>query len=301
MTSTTKIVNGYTIPASCDTEKLLLSKKNAHERDAHIFFDEEPHTYYISGKSDYVSCTTFIHQFFEDFNADKIVHDMTSNMDTFTSGGKHYEKYGSLYVDGMTRDELKRKILQSWDVNRIQAATLGTNLHRNIELFYNKEPVFDNSKEFKYFLSFNIIESASDMVPYRTEWLIYDESCKICGSIDMIYYNPKTKEYHMVDWKRSKEIKTDSFRGKMGLEPLVNVPDCNYFHYALQLNLYRYILEENYNIIISSMRIVVLHPNNSNFIEYDIPAMNEEIYKIVEHQKDKNVKKKQKKIDLTSG
>ena len=38
-----------------------LSKKNFHERDAHISFDEGPHIYTIDGDSDYMSVTTWNH------------------------------------------------------------------------------------------------------------------------------------------------------------------------------------------------------------------------------------------------
>lgn len=36
-----------------------LSKKNPHERDTHISFDEGPHIYTIDGDSDYMSVTTW--------------------------------------------------------------------------------------------------------------------------------------------------------------------------------------------------------------------------------------------------
>ena len=40
-------------------EPTFLSKKNAHQRDAHISFDEGPHIYTIDGDSDYMSVTSW--------------------------------------------------------------------------------------------------------------------------------------------------------------------------------------------------------------------------------------------------
>ena len=50
-----------------------LQKKNPHERDTHITFDEEPHIYTIDGDSNYMSVTTWNHKHFEQFDADKII------------------------------------------------------------------------------------------------------------------------------------------------------------------------------------------------------------------------------------
>ena len=50
-----------------------LSKKNAHERDSHITFDEGPHIYTIDGDSDYTSVTSWNHSHFPKFNADLII------------------------------------------------------------------------------------------------------------------------------------------------------------------------------------------------------------------------------------
>ena len=41
---------------------LKLEKINKHVRDERIVFDEEPHIYYVDGKSDNISVTTFIHK-----------------------------------------------------------------------------------------------------------------------------------------------------------------------------------------------------------------------------------------------
>ena len=34
---------------------------------------------------------------------------------------------------------------------------------------------------------------------YRTQWSVYDDVRMIAGQIDAVFYNPTTREYHMVD------------------------------------------------------------------------------------------------------
>jgi hypothetical protein len=55
--------------------------------------------------------------------------------------------------------------------------------------------------------------------------------------------------------------------------------DCNYSHYSLQLNVYRRILQEKYNMKITKLALVVLHPDNpyENYEVIDVPMLDKEI------------------------
>ena len=88
-----------------------LAKKNAHERDSHITFDEGPHIYTIDGDSGFTSVTTWNHSHFEHFDADAIIANMMRSPN-WQLGHKYY---------GMTPDEIKA----SWDKNRDEAAAAG--------------------------------------------------------------------------------------------------------------------------------------------------------------------------------
>ena len=43
-----------------------------------------------------------------------------------------------------------------------------------------------------------------------------------------------------------------------------HIPYTNFFHYSLQLNVYKRILEKNYNKKVKEMFLVCLHPENFN-------------------------------------
>ena len=90
-------------------------------------------------------------------------------------------------------------------------------------------------------------------------------------------------EYHMVDWKRSKEICTAGFQGRNMKRPLHDLADCNLEHYWLQPNLNRDTLQRYYEdstgkpIVVKTMSLCVCHPNlieqGHTYREYRIRGM----------------------------
>ena len=245
-----------------------LEKKNKHIRDSHIQFDEKPHIYYIDDKKVETSVTSFIHNFFPEFNGNKIA-------ELCVKKGRNNEK--SEYF-GMT----KTMVLNKWEKNRVLAAELGTALHKSIELFYNDEICDDdivNSQEYSFFKDF---VKDNDMIPYRTEWEVYHEEANLAGSIDMVFKNDDGS-YSIYDWKRSKKIEKSS-KYEFGKEPLDHLPHCNFWHYSLQLNTYKYILETKYNLNIKDMYLVVLHPNFKKYQKVIVPNLQTDVNLIISNR-----------------
>lgn len=272
-----------------------LKNLNSHQRDSNIVFYEPTHKYTVLNdkESKYTSVTTWNHSHFEAFNADKIINKMMSS-NNWQIGHKYY---------GKTPDEIKR----IWDDNRDSAAKYGTQMHYLIECFMNLGQFMDpcdsirlldlfcfymeNTNimdvchdsnypidiEFKYFLNF--VQAYPDLIPFRTEWVIYDEELKLSGSIDMLFTD-KNGKYHIYDWKRSKDIvKSNSWFKFSHVDDLSHIPDTNYWHYCLQLNTYKAILQRKYNITIDSMFLVCLHPDNknNNFILFKVVDLQKEL------------------------
>ena len=227
-----------------------LAKKNPHPRDKCISFDEGPHIYTINGDSVYMSVTTWNHSHFEPFDADKIIDKMMMG-----------RKWGPAHKYwGQTKEEIKA----GWKANGKAASEAGTNMHYNIECFYNDMDVEIDLDciEFDYFLDFEN-DYGQYMKPYRTEWMIWDQELKFAGSIDMIFEN-SDGTLEIYDWKRSVGIKKEN-RWQSSITPCIaHLPDSNYWHYCLQLNTYKALLEKNYGKKIRGMYLVCLHPNNEN-------------------------------------
>jgi hypothetical protein len=91
----------------------------------------------------------------------------------------------------------------------------------------------------------------------------------------MVYKKPDGT-LAIYDWKRAKEIKYENKYQKM-YPPLNHLPDTNYWHYSLQLNIYRRILQEHYDVVVSELALVILHPNNSSYQVVRLNMMDDEV------------------------
>jgi hypothetical protein len=244
-----------------------------HERDDHIQFDEGTHTYTIDGVKDgWISCTGFLHQFFEHFDADAVIAKMM----------KSPKWYESKYF-GMTADAIKKQ----WSDKGAASSSAGTRMHLDIEHYYNALPAGGleadqwepcEGTEWDHFCKYQEAYG-SQFTPYRTEWIVFDKEYKIAGSIDMVYMK-SDGTLAIYDWKRIEELKTENKWGS-GLGPISHLPDTNYWHYSLQLNIYRYILQKHYGFVVSELALVILHPNNPSWRVAKLNIMDEEVMEML--------------------
>ena len=196
---------------------------------------------------------------------------------------------------GMTPQEIKAQ----WNTNKDNVANAGTDLHYDIECFmndkrflfkythkelyeiYNSDTSEDKKKEkpkeWQYFINF--VKDTPQLKPFRTEWTVYDEDLKLAGSIDMIYENDDDT-LSIYDWKRCKEITRINNFNKFALKECINyMPDSNFWHYCIQLNTYKGILERKYNKVIKELYLVRLHPDaeENNYELIKLPMITKEI------------------------
>ncbi len=246
----------------------FLAQKNSHERDTHISFDEGPHIYTIDGDSDYTSVTSWNHSHFPEFNSELVITKMMAS-----------PKWPQSPYFGMTKQEIKDK----WKNDGIAASEAGTRMHYDIEGFYNNMKMEDNDTlEWKYFKEFNDA-IGSKLEPYRTEWMVWDKDLRLAGSIDMIFAN-SDGTLQIYDWKRVKEIKKENRWDSAKVDCISHLPHSNFWHYSLQLNTYKSIIERNYGKKVSKMFLVCLHPNNKNnsYLSYEVSSLSQEMKDLIE-------------------
>jgi hypothetical protein len=273
----------------------ILCIKNAHPRDKNIKFEEEGHKYTIfddsiglgSESGSYTSVTTWNHTHFPHFDADAIIKKMMSG-----KAWKPGHKYWGLTADG---------IKDLWNSKRDDAAGAGTQLHYEIECFMNSNILrfdythlellqqhnmlikydkryLDFGKEWDYFMKF--VFDFPQLKPYRTEWTIYHEELRLAGSIDMVYENPDGT-LSIYDWKRSSDIVNVNAWDKRATTKEIDwMPDCNFWHYALQLNTYKAILELKYGKIVKDLFLVRLHPDSTDYELIQVPDLKHDIEKL---------------------
>jgi hypothetical protein len=270
--------------------KPILSNVYGVERDSLIKFYARGHKYEIlSDKgSKYTSVTTWNHSHFPKFDADKII----DNIFKSKSWGPDHKYWGQ------TAEQIKA----SWKANGEQVAGAGTNLHERIENFmnneklkpgYNLKDLYENYNntleaqhlEWEYFLKF--VNDNPELKPYRTEWMIFHEEMKLAGSIDMVFENDDGT-LSIYDWKRSKEITKVNNWNQYALNPLISeMPDTNFWHYSLQLNTYKRILEEKYDKKVTKLCLVRLHPNaeEKTYELLEVPILDKEMTSLFEERR----------------
>jgi hypothetical protein len=242
--------------------------------DKYISFEPKEHIYMYKGQTELTPVSSIISKFFRPFD--------TISM----SEHKAYKERRN-----------QREIIEEWDAKGKESRDVGTFMHEQIEAFLNGNPTstvtrFTYSGEFvnidkKVSISTEIIYfkkflSENHILPFRTEWYIYDLAHKIAGTIDLLCRNGE--EFDIYDWKRSQKVSPNETIWNYGINGLGNVPDTNFYHYALQQNIYKYILEKNYGIKIKTMYLVVLHYANDGYKKFQIPDMRKEINIIMSQQ-----------------
>ncbi len=233
---------------------------NSHPRDSRLLFDPESHTYYIEGRP-LKSVTTLVEECFPQFDA-------------------LYWAHRKAPQEGLTPEELMAK----WEAEACRARDLGTTMHDKIERYYLGEDSGDDTDAYRLFRCFAAVNR---LYPFRTEWRIYLEEYGIAGTLDFLERTPDGT-YNIYDWKRSRKLinrfgmveATSPFR-KTGLHPISHLPDCSYYHYALQVSVYRYILEQKYGINVNKMRLGVFHPSYSGYYIVDLPYLRNEVISIL--------------------
>ena len=72
---------------------------------------------------------------------------------------------------------------------------------------------------------------------------------------------------------------------KFATHPAIeHIPDTNYWHYALQLNIYKYILQSKYNKTVTDLYIIVLHPEAKNYQRIKLPDLQSEVAELFEER-----------------
>ena len=228
---------------------------HSHERDNLLSFDSVNHIYTHANGLTFKSVTTLVEECFEKFDVD-------------------YWAPRIAKKSGITESDLRAQ----WEAKAENARTLGTLMHSKIEKYYLGEtPVTDETLRL-----FELFTRDNNLNPYRTEWAIYDEESGIAGTLDFLDYTDG--QFTIYDWKRSDKIIENgqplisNRYNKTAYPPISHIPDTTYWHYALQLSIYRYILQKNYDITIRSNRLAIFHPSYQTYHLIDVPYLEKEAH-----------------------
>ncbi|MCC6253098.1 MAG: hypothetical protein IT238_11635 [Bacteroidia bacterium] len=226
-----------------------------------IAFDEESHKYVHpkdeTGNAEYISVTTLIERFFP-FDLKR-------------------------YIERKAEEENRTEedVLDEYLLMRDEAAEKGTYLHNQIECFLKQNEFDSDSKEFELFLDFYNKEiKPRNLLFFDAERMIFSDKYNVAGTIDCLFKKENKDEYVMLDWKRSKKLIIDGrpriFGYGYALSELSSLDNSSFNRYCLQQNIYKHIAETEYAMKISSMKLIVLHENYTDYHVVDVPLMKKE-------------------------
>ena len=223
--------------------------------DKSVVFDSESHTY-TKNKKKLISVTTFIHKYKNEFDSD------------------FFSKKIALR-EGKTQKE----ILDLWSAKAKKSCDIGTAIHKIFEDYINGDYAVLNGEiqiEFlelpiEYYLEFHLkakvaIQFIKDffvtnrLIPVYTEHIVYNDF--LAGQIDLICKDQKNN-FYILDFKTNDKIEKYSYNKKM-LKEFNFLNDSNYYHYSLQLSIYKNMFKES-NIF--KLYIIHIKQNEYEIIE----------------------------------
>jgi hypothetical protein len=237
-----------------------------------IAFKSEDHTYISINdeKINWISVTSLINNFKKSFDAKKVAEKVSKN--------KKSKWYGLNPLD----------IQNIWACESLRATTLGTYYHNQRETdicsFASMErdgitiPVV-SPLDLKDGLKIAPIQKLEPGI--YPEHMVYLKSAGICGQSDLV--EVVNNKVNIIDYKTNKEIKMESYvdwdgKSEKLCNPVNNLDDCNFNHYALQLSVYMYIiLKHNPKLKVGKMLIhhVIFDEDEKDLNGYPVTKYNE--------------------------
>tara|TARA_R110001583_G_scaffold28074_4_gene100038 strand:- start:702 stop:1469 length:768 start_codon:yes stop_codon:yes gene_type:complete len=241
-----------------------------------IKFHDQEHIYYMNGVKT-KSVTSIIGQYKHPFDKD------------YWSQKKADER-------GITKEE----ILKEWKYKADFSCERGSAFHEFAENYLSnkvfpfpehkitnvlgdkekmlecKEGVFKIIDMFKKFYD----DSHGKLIPVRAEVVVGDEEWSVTGMIDQLFFNEKSKQLEIWDWKTNKDIKKVN-KWQQFKEPLSHLDVCELNTYSLQLSFYRLIVERNTDLVLGDSYIVWFNEKNKEYKVMKCYDFRDEILKIM--------------------
>lgn len=159
----------------------------------------------------------------------------------------------------ITPEELRSQ----WKENNLIAKEKGSAAHKYIEsalankferypaaymrgVFGPTDPVVHKYNKVINHMNRFIADIRGKMIPIKSELVIGSKNYMVCGMIDQIFYNLKSKQFELWDWKTNTKFDMSSkFRL---MDPCKHLAQCKLDEYSLQLACYKKMFTEETGI-----------------------------------------------------
>lgn len=231
-----------------------------------VTLDKKTHTYQSDKGVRYKSVSALIDQFVPFFDFEQKSYDYSV-------------KYG------IPLEEVR----SNWKEKNRLSTEYGHKIHSVLEesirskTFTHKDKIYDSIlKELAKYLHKN--------EKFLSEQILFNEDYRVAGTTDLIL--ERKNDFDIIDFKTNKKIKFENnFEDAFLLFPVNNLPNAEYFKYALQLSLYAYMheLKTNrnvYRLIIFWFKRKKVEDYNcfeGEWVKYSIPYLKEEAKLVLEY------------------
>ena len=223
--------------------------------------------------------------------------------------GQYENEFDKYNIASMVANRDKKditQVLKEWQYKADFACTKGSTCHEFAQTRWTKEPYvldkFDDSDEYLNAVlkiqkqAVNFYEDYKDVFESLfAELVVGSEEFDIASAVDHLFYNKLTGGLVLVDYKTNSILKgynddgkNTKYAKKMKF-PLNNLKDITLEHYHLQLSIYKYLIEKYTNLKVDEMFIVYFSENIENYEIIEIPYLKEEVEKILENRRVKNM------------
>lgn len=253
------------------TKKKYLNELNKAFKDF-VFFEEDHHYEYKGQRVD-VSVTRLIEEYTNEFDSQMIAEKVA------IKEGKSVQE-----------------VLDEWEYKNKFACEKGSTCHEFAQSLWSGKEwemlEFDKSDNYNQAVSIinhHAIQFHKDwcdkLEHLADEYIIGSNEYDIASAIDHLFINKLTGGLVLVDYKTNSDIHKNEKYAKNMKIPLEHLKDTTLNHYAIQLSIYKYIVEKYTNLKIEDFFIVYMSENNENYEIIEVPYLKDEVELILENRR----------------
>ena len=199
-------------------------------------------------------------------------------------------------------NKAQQDILDEWQRQNEESCKRGTAIHAQLENMYVKK---SNTDLKKYGLGGTFLVNTNKSLEMNNQTLLEidkgvfpeylvsrkseDGKFKLAGQIDLLIKDGNN--IWVRDYKTNRKIDQKSYfdpvtkKNQMMLAPLSNIMDSNYWHYALQLSTYAWMLQKiNPEFKIQGLTLEH-HDHFDNIVEYEVPYLKSDVERMCKDYK----------------
>lgn len=241
-------------------------------------FFEEDHHYEYKGERVGMSVTRLIEEYTNEFDSQAVAEKVA-----------------------IRDNKSVQEVLDEWKQKNEWACEKGHIGHCYAQSLWEGQAIFNyptpQSKEQQIALTKVLDQGANFYEDYRDrlehladEFVIGSKEYDIASAIDHLFINKLTGGLVLVDYKTNSDIHKNEKYAKNMKVPLSHLKDFTLNHYYIQLSIYKYLVEKYTSLKIEEMFIVYFSENIENYEIIEIPYLKDEVEKILENRRVKNMK-----------